>query len=331
MEFFDFTQKKWWKEFIHKLYSWGASVVLIGALFKITHWPGANIMLTIGLTTEAVIFFFSGIEPAPEELDWTLVYPELAGVTEEDELDVLSSKSKRRHRGEELPAASVEAISKLDAMLEKAGEQGLFEKLHDGLSKFSENLDKLHDITDATLATKEFADNVKKAGQNVYTSSEEVSNTLKDASNNFNNTLKDVSGHISNLGNAYEQSAQEAKSLAEGIKNSAQSVSYSLDNFADAVSKKMEALGEIDFSVLTDGNKTYNEQISQLNKNLSAINAIFEMQLGEANLDQMVKDISDSAEHAKKYSQEIAKLSRNLEALNEVYGRMLSALNVKLD
>ena len=47
-----------WKNFISKLYGLGASVVIIGALFKIQHWPAAGAMLTIGLITEAVIFFF---------------------------------------------------------------------------------------------------------------------------------------------------------------------------------------------------------------------------------------------------------------------------------
>jgi gliding motility-associated protein GldL len=54
-----------------KLYGLGASVVIVGALFKIMHWPGAGIMLTAGLLTEAVIFFFSAFEPLHEELDWT--------------------------------------------------------------------------------------------------------------------------------------------------------------------------------------------------------------------------------------------------------------------
>ncbi len=326
-----FYEKKWWKELIHKLYSWGASVVLIGALFKITHWPGANIMLTIGLTTEAVIFFFSGIEPPPKEVNWELVYPELAGVKDEEEIfnEGESSRSRRRVQGG--GAVSTEALAKFEEMLEKAGEGGLFEKLHDGLNNFNANLEKLQDITDASLATKEFSEKVRTAAETVSTSTNELSSSIKEATtevtnyaSSYKNGSEQVQSSTNNLGNAINQTSDQ-------LKNAFDALSYAADNFADNINKKIENLGDIDFTNLAEGNKKYNEEISQLNKNLAAVNAIFEMQLGEANLEQMVKDISESAEHAKKYSEEIQKLSRNLAALNDVYGRMLSAMNVKLD
>src|SRR5680860_155040 len=72
------------KTFMGLLYGLGASVVIIGALFKIMHWPFAGPMLVIGLSTEAVIFAFSAFEPQHLALDWTLVYPELAGLYDEE-------------------------------------------------------------------------------------------------------------------------------------------------------------------------------------------------------------------------------------------------------
>ena len=63
-----------------KLYGWGAAVVILGALFKINHYQGADIMLIVGLGTESLIFFFSAFEPPHVEPDWSLVYPELAGM-----------------------------------------------------------------------------------------------------------------------------------------------------------------------------------------------------------------------------------------------------------
>ena len=77
MGLFDFTKTRRYRNFMAKLYGWGASVVLLGALFKINHYPGADIMLIIGLGTEAIIFFFSAFEPPHVEPDWSLVYPEL--------------------------------------------------------------------------------------------------------------------------------------------------------------------------------------------------------------------------------------------------------------
>ena len=76
----EFTSGKKYKNFMAKLYGIGAAIVIAGALFKIQHWEGAGIMLTVGLLTEAIIFFFSAFEPLHEETDWSLVYPELAGM-----------------------------------------------------------------------------------------------------------------------------------------------------------------------------------------------------------------------------------------------------------
>src|SRR5882757_10873740 len=78
----DLTQGKNFKKFMARLYGWGASVVIVGALFKIQHWPMSGFFLVLGLGTEAVIFFFSAFEPPHEEVDWSLVYPELAGMHE---------------------------------------------------------------------------------------------------------------------------------------------------------------------------------------------------------------------------------------------------------
>jgi len=84
MGFIDSLQSKKGKKFMGYLYGWGAAIVIIGAMFKIQHWPGASAMLVAGLSIEAVIFFFSAFEPIHEEIDWSLVYPELAGMHDDD-------------------------------------------------------------------------------------------------------------------------------------------------------------------------------------------------------------------------------------------------------
>ena len=83
MSFIDnLVRSKGYKSFMGKLYGVGASVVIVGAMFKIMHWPGADLMIVVGMSTEAIIFFFSAFEPLHVEYDWSLVYPELAGVHE---------------------------------------------------------------------------------------------------------------------------------------------------------------------------------------------------------------------------------------------------------
>src|SRR3954465_10011230 len=131
---------KKWKSFMAKLYGFGAAIVIVGAMFKIMHWPGAGPMLVVGLSTEAVIFFFSAFEPPHEEVDWSLVYPELSGMHSEE--------------GEEAKIEDKPLTEQLDNMLEKAkiGPE-LIESLGKGLQNLSENANKLSDVSEATVAT----------------------------------------------------------------------------------------------------------------------------------------------------------------------------------
>lgn len=94
------AQSKKGKKIMNMVYGLGAAIVILGALFKIMHWPGGNLMLIIGLVTESLVFTVSAFEPVDNELDWSLVYPELAGGTStkktkteiQDEQGMLSKK-----------------------------------------------------------------------------------------------------------------------------------------------------------------------------------------------------------------------------------------------
>lgn len=298
------TQSHAWKAFMAKLYGWGASVVIIGALFKIMHWPFAGLLLIIGLGTEATIFFFSAFEPLHEELDWTLVYPQLSGLDEDDELEISTSQSG--------PVSSGDALVKFDQMLDKAGGANLFEKLGDGIENLNLRVNEMANISSAAIATNEFTENVKKA-----------------------------SGSVNELSSAYKESV-------EGYKQSAEALNYSAENLSDAYNKNAQAVTEkggnfiaayerltesmeVDFSALKTGNIEYGQHVGALNKNLEALNAIFELQLKEADLDKMMEDLSGSVEHSRKYHAEIKKLGQRLESLNNVYGNMLAAMNIKVD
>ena len=86
------VRSKGYKNFMAKLYGWGAAVVIFGALFKINHWPGGTVMLIIGMCTETVIFFLSAFEPPHVEFDWTLVYPQWAGMEDTDDLSKINGE-----------------------------------------------------------------------------------------------------------------------------------------------------------------------------------------------------------------------------------------------
>ena len=337
MGLLSFTESYGWKNFMAKLYGFGAAVVIIGALFKIMHWPGASMMLIIGLGTEAVIFFFSAFDPPHEEIDWTLAYPELAGISDEDEIPI-PGKKKNQEVGLSVP--NTEALQKFDDMLAKAGEKGIFEKLGTGLSNLNDNVKDLKNITDISDVSGEFADNMKEASTSINGLSDSYkksTNKFNEVSENFTATYTESSKKISDASNKvvnnFNQSSEtlnySLESLNDAYSKSAQKVEQGSSKMANAYEKLTESMN-IDFNSLSAGNAAYNESIGTLNKNLSAVNAIFEMQLDDANLDDMIKDIQESAQFSKKYNEEVTKLGKRLEALNNVYGNMLTAMNVNV-
>ena len=139
---------KKWKNFMAKLYGLGAAVVIVGALFKIQHWPLASFFLIIGLSTEAIIFIFSAFEPPHEDPDWSLVYPELA--------------TGERAEGDDFKREDNRSITEqLDDMLESAKiEPELIESLGNGMRSLSDQAKQMSEITGAASATNEYAKNV---------------------------------------------------------------------------------------------------------------------------------------------------------------------------
>jgi len=143
---FNFFESKRGKNLMSKLYGWGASVVILGAMFKILHWDGADLMLTIGLTTEALIFFISGFEKPHSEYDWSLVYPELAGMND----DVRNQSP----------------VQELDNMLVKAKvDSELIQSLGDGLRKVNKAANGIGSVTDIADSTQEYSKQVTEAAK----------------------------------------------------------------------------------------------------------------------------------------------------------------------
>jgi len=165
----EIVQSSGWRKFMAKLYGWGASLVILGALFKLMHWPAAGAMLTAGMLTEAVIFFFSAFEPQHEEVDWTLVYPELAGINEEEDFTP-RSRAERESVG---AGAGGAGLGKLDEMLENAEiTPELFEKLGKGLKNLNQTTQNLTNVSDAAQATNQFVDNLQTASESINSMTE---------------------------------------------------------------------------------------------------------------------------------------------------------------
>jgi len=144
------------KKLFNMAYGLGASVVIIGALFKLTHFHigflTGNVMLAIGLVTEALIFAISAFEPVDDDLDWSLVYPELAGGQDRD---------KDRKEAREVQSL---LSQKLDTMLSDAKlDAGLMQSLGESIQNFKGAAENIAPAVDSIAATNRYSEQMSMA------------------------------------------------------------------------------------------------------------------------------------------------------------------------
>jgi len=265
-----FFESKKFKTIMKYVYGYGGALVIVGAMFKIQHWPGAGVMLIAGLGVEAVIFMLSAHEPLHLETDWTLVYPELALGQSDDE-----------HSTNELPEPSNESVvEQLDNMLAKAKiEPELIESLGAGMKNLSDNAGKLGDISSASDATNEYVDNLKgasnKVGElsNAYdqaaTSIKEIT-SVSSGNSNFGDQLDKVSGNLTQLNNLYEMQLEGVSALSKASDEMSSGISNIVSNLQSSV----------------DDTKKYKETMSDLTSNLAALNSVYGNMLSAMNVNK---------------------------------------------
>lgn len=140
-------------------YGLGASIVIVGALFKITHYEiagiGGNLLLTIGLVTEAIIFAISAFEPVDEDVDWSLVYPELAGG---------NAREKQKVKQVEEKETEAQLSKKLDSMLKDARiDAELMNSLSASIRSFEGAAKGIAPVTEVMSSTKKYSEEMALA------------------------------------------------------------------------------------------------------------------------------------------------------------------------
>lgn len=153
------AQSKSTKKLFNMAYGLGASVVIIGALFKILHWEigplTGGLLLAVGLITEALIFAISAFEPVDDELDWALVYPELAGG---------ASSPKKANEAADIKEAEASLSGKLDNLLKEAGvDASLMESLGTSIRNFEGAAKGIAPTVDAMESTRKYSDEMVQA------------------------------------------------------------------------------------------------------------------------------------------------------------------------
>ncbi len=314
----EIVQSSGWKSFTAKLYGFGASIVIVGALFKIQHWPGAGAALTSGLLIEAVIFFFSAFEPLHEELDWTLVYPELAGMSDPDEID--------EYKEQAIADRNV-GLQKFDELFEQSQINAEdVRSLGKHLNTISTTTETIGDITSASLATKEYFNKMGNAAQKMDT-----------VATAYGTNTGELNESVSTLAESYKNTASLIDAKGKDIADKFAASSSNLTATYEAMSGEVKQ----EHTNISLSQKQFNAELETLNKNLAELNNSYAEQVkgskdhlqGTAGvysgLNEMIASLQASVEETQKYKNEIVKLSDSLSELNNVYGNMLTAMSIR--
>ncbi|WP_069658922.1 type IX secretion system motor protein PorL/GldL [Arcticibacter eurypsychrophilus] len=255
--------------FLHKAISWGASVVILGALFKILHLGGiwGNYMIGIGLGVEAFLFFITGFVPPAKDLEWSKVYPELA----DDSLGELPVKSGRS--AAQAPSAAVA----LDEMLANAKiSPELIESLGTGLKTFGDKVASISNVADASLTAKEFTDKVKGASigfdrlNETFARATENLREMGDSNSDtksYHDQVNNLAKNLSALNTVYELELQDSSAHLKSMNKFYQNVSVTMQNFNESL----------------EDSKKFKDEVGHLAKNLASLNAIYGNMLSAMN------------------------------------------------
>ncbi len=282
MSFSELQKSPGYQKFTGLAYGLGASVVIIGALFKIMHWPGASIVLTAGMLTEAFLFALSAFDKPHTEYHWDRIYPQLVG---EDEgvagVGAATANGLMANNGQDEKALALAEIREtVNAELDT---------LKNGIHNLNATASQLNDLSSAAAVSNEYTNNLRAA---------------------------------SSAASAFASSQANLKESSDSLVSSYQNIAASIGS-------------------ASQGSKNFADQIDGINKNISTINSVFELQVKSVNeqneamktLAAAVKTIESSlngsAAEAEEYKKQVSLLASQMKSLNNVYGGMLSAMTLK--
>jgi gliding motility-associated protein GldL len=336
MGLFKLSRNKRFKVFMARVYGFGAAVVILGALFKINHYPGADYVLLLGLGTEFIIFFLSAFEDPHVDPDWSVVYPELSEIY--------------HGKGENI---SKRPIQQLDALLKNANiDEKIIGRLGLGLDKLGDVSSKLGDITDAALASNDYADNIRTASNSAaglnsaYKKTSESLYNSAEASQLHSEKLQDAAKSTGELSNIYKEAGDILRTelnatsdFADNIKDASESAKDLADKYKLSTEKIVQSTEALDFSEIKGS--SYSEQLNKIANTLSSLNDLYTQQLNSSSqqvessvklqetMNLFLNNLTDSADKMITYKQNMDQLNEKMSALNEVYANMLNAMNVK--
>ncbi|MCC8410835.1 gliding motility protein GldL [Mucilaginibacter sp. UR6-1] len=247
---------------IDNIISIGATVVIIGLLFKIQHWPYASTFITLGLGTEAVLFLILGLQRDTQEVDWTRAYPEL----NEDFKGDLPVATARVAAPAPTGFSNTAALDKMlsDA---KIGPE-LIGSLGDNLRTFGDKVAAISTVGDAGTATNEYITKLKTATASydkLSASFEKASANLAEMANSnidskaYHDQVNNLAKNLGALNAVYELELQDSTAHLKSMNTFYHNLSLTMQNFNESI----------------DDSKNFKEEVGRLAKNLASLNAVY--------------------------------------------------------
>jgi len=205
------------------------------------------------------------------------------------------------------------------------------EKLSEGIKKLATTTSQLSEVSDASLATESYLQNLKQAGDAVGKFSNVQLKTAK--------TLEETTAKLADTGTKVSDAGKQiANDISSSGKSFAESVTASGNQLLETYTEMSKVMTQY-FDSINNNSKDFSSKLGDVNKNLSAINAAYELQLKGLNeqtevtqaltggLNTIKEQLSQSVEDSKEYRDQVAALSKTVGELNSIYGNMLSAMN----
>lgn len=280
------------KRVVACVYSLGASVVIVGALFKIMHFPGAGPMLIVGMSVEAILFAIGCLDKPHTEFHWESVFPQLLGHgTDPELLKELEQKARPTLLGSgdvaQTPAAKVPTLD---------------EKALDSLKK------GINDLAKTATQLSELG-------------------TVAEASNKLSGKMTEASVSVATATNAYAEKLNIAASAADNFVQAGKVISEQSEALKGAYAEVTT-----DMKKVAAGTKAYEGEVKAMAEHLKSLNAVYEMQIKtlQAQVDaykSQNEKVANTAAQVEAYAAGAKQLATQVADLNKVYGNMLNALS----
>lgn len=257
----DFLASPSGKRITGTAYGFGASIVIVGALFKIMHWPFAGPMLCVGMFTEAILFALSALEKPHKEWEWSLVFPELEGEEAHEKKDG------------KLPALDVPALVEDE-----------IKKLSEGVVRLNQTAGQLGSLTSAASASETYVANMSKASDAIT--------AFADSQKSLSNSSEFLAGSYQNIASNFGSVAEGSKALAsqlDGINQNVSTINSVFELQAKSVAEQNESM-----KAQNDAIKTMASTVAGMESVLvSSAKQAEEYRLQVAALTQQVKSLND--------------------------------------